>query len=268
MGFGRAAGRACGVRSVAAARRSRLRLTAGVPPPPRVAHASEAEEFLDLAGIAQRCAIEFGDDLAALQDQHPVGKRADEVEILLHQQDRQAPVLAQLQQRLFDLLDDAWLDAFRRFVEQKQPGIGHQPARQREKLLFSAGKRTAFAVEQPADAGEACQHAVERLLLATALAMVVPGEPEVLAHCQLRENAAPLRDIAEPALGTLVRLQPRDVFSVKRDRTAACRQKAHDRLEQCRLAHAVMAENADDLAVIDMKVDAVQHRYAAIGGGK
>ena len=49
---------------------------------------------------------------------------------------------------------------------------------------------------------------------------------------------------------------------------AGRRQKAHQRLEQRRLAHAVVAENADELALVDREADPVEDRNAAVAGAQ
>jgi hypothetical protein len=45
-------------------------------------------------------------------------------------------------------------------------------------------------------------------------------------------------------------------------------QEAHQRFQQRRLAHAVVAENADELAFTDGEADAVEDRNAAIAGAQ
>ncbi len=59
-----------------------------------------------------------------------------------------------------------------------------------------------------------------------------------------------------------------DVLAVDHDLAGARRHHADQRLHQRRLAHAVAADEGDDLAGLDLEVDAVQHLALAIGGGK
>ena len=228
-----------------------------------LAHGAEAQEGLDLADVAHRLAAELGGDRAALHHQNAVGQEAQELEVLLHQQDGQAALRAQPQERLLDLVDDRGLDALGRLVEEQEPGIAHQPARQRQQLLLAARQRAPLAAEQGLEARKVGEHALERVRLA-GIAVVVPGQPQVLGDRQLREDAAALGDVAEPAQRPVVRLEPGDVLVGERDMAAAGGQEAHDGLQKRRLAHAVVAEDADDLVIPDGQIDAVQDGNAPV----
>jgi hypothetical protein len=46
--------------------------------------------------------------------------------------------------------------------------------------------------------------------------------------------------------------------------SAGRRQKAHQRFQQCRLAHAIVAQDSDELTFIDGEADPVEYRNAAI----
>jgi hypothetical protein len=88
--------------------------------------------------------------------------------------------------------------------------------------------------------------------------------PQIVVDSQCRENLAPLRHITEPEPGAAIGLGGRDIVAFKADMPAGCRQKAHQRLEQCSLAHAIMAENSDELAFVHNEADPVQNRNATV----
>ena len=85
---------------------------------------------------------------------YPIRKCLDEAEVLLDQQHRERPPRAQRVQGLRHLLDDRWLDAFRRFVEENEPGVAAKTAGEREQLLLATGQGAARAVEQAPQVGE------------------------------------------------------------------------------------------------------------------
>src|SRR4029077_17755523 len=86
---------------------------------------------------------------------------------------------------------------------------------------------------------------------------------EVLAHRQRREDLPVLRHIADAAMGDLIGPEPRDILAAKLDGALRGNQ-AHDRLARRRPADAVAPEQADDLAVADVEVDAMQDVALAV----
>ncbi len=84
------------------------------------------------------------------------------------------------------------------------------------------------------------------------------------------------REVGEdlPAFGNETHTAPRepvrrpgfDPLAAEHDLAASGRMQAADRAHQRRLAHAVAAEERDDLARAHLEVDAVQHLAAAVAG--
>jgi hypothetical protein len=92
----------------------------------------------------------------------------------------------------------------------------------------------------------------------------VPGEAEIVAHAQLREDPAPLRHVADPEPGPFIGRQAIDLDAMKPDRAGTGRQEPHDGLEQGGFTHAVVTENAHDLVFRHGKLDSVQDRHLAV----
>ena len=88
---------------------------------------------------------------------------------------------------------------------------------------------------------------------------------QILLDGQRRKDGAILGDIADAPVRDLERLEAGDGFVLEDDR-AVRRHVAHDRLQRGRAADAVAAENADDLAVADVKRDAAQDVALAVIG--
>src|ERR1700675_801074 len=86
-------------------------------------------EIVAVAGI---------DDGAAVHDGEMVAEFTGKVEILLDQYDGDLAERAQIGDGAADILDDRWLDAFGRLVEQEQPRPHHQRAADGKLLLLAA----------------------------------------------------------------------------------------------------------------------------------
>ena len=91
------------------------------------------------------------------------------------------------------------------------------------------------------------------------------GDAQVLGDGERREHAAAARHLRHAARGDLVRRRVGDLAPVEDHRAAVGLDHAGDRLQQRRLAGAVRAEQRDDLALVDLEVDAEQHLHAAVG---
>src|SRR5216683_2894607 len=226
----------------------------------------DSDKFSDEACVAEIARLHFPGDGAFLNDENPLRKRGDEVEILLDQDHGQAAVVAQPLQGLDNLVDDRGLDTLGRLVEQDKPRLAAEAARDRQQLLLAARQRAAGTVEKHLEAGKLLQHRLDNILLRAGLC----GAPhsQIVVNRKAGENLAPLRHIAEPESRPAIGFGRRHVVIVKAYMSAGRRQKAHQRLEQRGLAHAVMAENSDELALIDGEADPVEDRNAAVAGAQ
>jgi hypothetical protein len=90
------------------------------------------------------------------------------------------------------------------------------------------------------------------------------SELEVVGDGEVREDAASLRHVRHAFAGDDVRLHAADVLAVERDLALARLEQARDRAERGGLARAVRADEGDDLALLDVEVDAVQRGDGAV----
>ena len=97
------------------------------------------------------------------------------------------------------------------------------------------------------------------------IAARVGAHREVFLDRELREDAAPLGDEGEPAPGDLVGLQPRDVVAVIAHGARGGPYEARDGAKRRGLARAVGADEAHELALLDLEVDALHGADAAVG---
>ena len=172
-----------------------------------------------------------------------------------------------MRQRDADLLHDRGLNAFARLVEQQQPRTRNERTRERQDLLLAARERTAAPVEQPRQPRKRIDHPLHRLCFALAVAGA-PGQPQIVVGAQARQDAAALRHVGDAHAAAQVRGGVGHVDTVERDAPAARRQQADQRLQQRRLAHAVVADDADRLAFVHLQRHAVQHRHVAVAGAE
>ena len=224
---------------------------------------AEAEVPIELLPVRELSALQLARDAAPLQHQHAVGELGDEVEVLLHQQDRQPPGFLEPGEDPRHLVDDRGLDALGGLVEQEKLGARRQAARERQKLLLAAREHLALPVEERLEPREVGQQRIERRPLVT-VAVVRSGEVEVLAHRQPRKDPPALGHVADAETRAFVRGQAGDVGPVVAHRSGGCGQEAHQGLQQRGLPHAVVAEDAHHLPFADVEIDAVQDRHPAV----
>src|SRR5262245_51376914 len=84
---------------------------------------------------------------AAVHDGHGVRQLPAEVEILLDQEHGDAGRVPEIADRAADILDDRRLDAFGRFVQDKQLRAHDKCASDGKLLLLAAGKVSAASAE-------------------------------------------------------------------------------------------------------------------------
>src|SRR5450755_1793307 len=104
--------------------------------------------------IGEIARLHFPGDRALLNDENALRKRGDEIEILLDQDHGEPAGGAQPLQGFDDLVDDRRLDAFGGLVQQYQPRIAAQAARDSQQLLLAARQGAAGAIEQRLEAGK------------------------------------------------------------------------------------------------------------------
>src|SRR5437899_2995159 len=91
----------------------------------------------------------------------------------------------------------------------------------------------------------------------TLAAVQMQTEQDVLEGGHLLEERGELKRPHQPAPGDLMRSQPRDVLAVEDDGAPRRSQEPAQEVEAGRLAGPVGADQADDLALVDGEVDAV-----------
>ena len=165
------------------------------------------------------------------------------------------------------VFDDRGLDTLGGLVEQEKRRVPHQASRQGQKLLLAAREHLARSVEERLEPGEVDQQRRERGPL-VAVAVVPPREVEVLPHRQPRKDPPALRHVSDAEPRAFVRRQVGDVGPVLAHGSGVGGQEAHQGLEERGLPHAVVAEDAHNLALADIEVDAVQNRDTAVPAGE
>ena len=122
------------------------------------------------------------------------------------------------------------------------------------------------SVEQPASAAEKSEHALDRPLLGLAANPASTRGADFRARSGREGCRGPAAH--RRCRGGCVRAPPSVVTSTPSTTILPPRrrQQAHDGLQQRRLAHAVVADDADRLALAELQRDAVQHRDFAVAG--
>src|ERR1700687_914430 len=100
--------------------------------------ASERETLTNI-GRLHGGAIAGEDERASFHHRELVGQLLGEVEIMLHQQDRDIAAVAQVPNGESDVLDDRGLDALGRLIQHQEARTGDQGASDGKLLLLPAG---------------------------------------------------------------------------------------------------------------------------------
>src|ERR1700733_4339438 len=187
----------------------------------------DAEILRDQFLILQDGAGVAGEHAAAgVEDDRLIRYVERQLEILFDQNDGLS-FLFQAPDDAADLGDDQRRQALRRLVEQKNPGISHQRAPDRQHLQFAAGERAGdlrVALAQPR------KHSVDPIdiprLIRGALALL--RHNKVLPDRQRWKDAAPLRDEADPKMRDAFGAATFDRFSKQPDFAVRGLQEADD----------------------------------------
>src|SRR5450631_3870357 len=133
-------------------------------------------------------------DASARKHHEGVGEADREVEILLHEQQRD--LAFERAQHILDGRDEIGLDTLGRFVEDQEAGTRDQRARDRELLLLPAGERATRA------SPHLLQHRKQRDRLLQRRgaegAVSARSRLDILSDSQLRKDLATLRHVSEP----------------------------------------------------------------------
>ena len=204
-----------------------------------------------------------GIDHPALGDHvHEIDQLERQRGVLLDQQNGQ-PLLLELGDRLPQALDDDRRQPFRRLVHDQAIGIGHQPAADGEHLLLAAGQRLgalAPALAQPR------KQRIDPLQAPAVALGAVPGDQEIVLDAERRKHPAALRHQPDAAAHDGERRIAGDVGTLEIDLAAARRREADDGIDDGGLADAVPAEQAENLALLELKRQALQHIGVAVIG--
>src|SRR5580704_5088629 len=210
-------------------------------------------EIVAVAGI---------DDGAAVHDGEMVAEFAGKVEILLDQYDGDLAERAQIGDGAADILDDRRLDAFGRLVEEEQSRPHHQRAPDGELLLLAARQIAAAPAQHGFEHREQREHVVGHATLIARQRRETGAQ--IFLDREQRKDFAALRHIGDAAPRPLRRLQRGDVVAFPGDGAAAHRLLAGQRIEEARLADAVPAEHAGDLARLGFQRYGAQRLRGAV----
>src|SRR5258708_24027286 len=195
-----------------------------------------------------------------LQHGMAIGYLAQRSYVLVDDKDGQA-FRFQLRDRAVDLRADERCEALGGLVEDQQARIGHQRAADGEHLLLAAGELVAVVAMAGLELREERIYALERPRAAPP-----GGGDEVFADGEVGEDLAAFGHQADARLRDAVGGQAADPLAIKGDHTRLRRGDAHDRFDGRGLAHAVAAEQADELRGADFERDAEEHLASAIRG--
>src|SRR3984885_4050155 len=211
------------------------------------------------------------DDPAAVQDDDAVGDARQRAEIVRDDHDRQAQAVAQSREPPQDVVPVARVERADRLVAQQQPRPGGQRPGDRDSLPLATGDLPGRPVAQRGVEPHLREGVVD--LLADLPRVEAAADSEPLAD-DLRDGQVGVEraqrvledelDVPAAALPPARRAaQPGDLGSREDDPALPRPYQADDGPGQGGLARAGLADQADDLAGLDIEVHAGQHLAGA-----
>ncbi len=204
--------------------------------------------------------VSFLEDLALVQEAHPVGDVAREPHLMRRDHHRH-PLGRQLADRVQHLGDQHRIEGARDLVEQEDVGLHRERTHDRNALLLTAGESIGEFIGlglQP-EAAQQLIGARSRLVIAQA-EHLARCKGHVLAHGHMREEVERLEHDADLAAdGVLVDPARRDVETLDQDPAAVDRLQQIDAPQERRLARPACSDQTHDLVVVDGEIDATQH---------
>mmetsp|Transcript_6384 Transcript_6384/g.26028 ORF Transcript_6384/g.26028 Transcript_6384/m.26028 type:complete len:371 (+) Transcript_6384:3-1115(+) len=221
----------------------------------------------DLVGRA------FGEHGALADDVGAVADAQGLADVVVRDQHADAARLQEADDAL-DLQHRDRVDARERLVQQDEARLRGQGPGDLDPAAFTAGQRRRRAVAQALD-GQVVQQATQQFIdarLAQGPAALVhlqlQHRADVLLDRQLAEDRGLLRQIAQAQPCAGVDGQALHLGAVDADHAGVRAHQADDHVEAGRLAGAIGAQQADDLAAVHAHMDVLDHLAHAIGLGQ
>src|SRR6266571_1122332 len=216
----------------------------------------------DLLVVQQRPRLVLEHDPAGLDHVAPVGEAERLGGVLLDEQDRRA-LLVDLADGVEDALDDDGGEPHRGLVQQHQLGPCHERPADREHLLLPSGERARRLARAFLEDREELEDAVHVRPLLVVLADE-GAHVEVLAHGHAREDAPALGRLGHPEPHDVVGGHQVDALAVVEDAALGRAQQPGDGPQGGGLPRPVGADEADDLAPVDVEAHALDGLDVAV----
>ena len=205
------------------------------------------------------------DDAALVEDDHPVGDALGEIHLVGDHHHGHA-LVGQRLHHCQHLADGLGIERRGRLVEQHDVGLHGERAGDRHPLLLAARQRRRMLARLIGQADLAQQLGGPRLgRRARHLQYRGRADADVAQHGQVGEQLEVLEHhaytLAQPENGAAAAL---DVDALEGDAPAVDRLQPVGAAQQRRLARAAGADQADDLAAVNLEADAVERHQRAV----
>ena len=174
------------------------------------------------------------------------------------------PGFAQVDHDLLHIVDRDRVHPAEGLVQHQESRIGHERTRDRQPPFLAAtqSKRSIFRDLLDSEL-------VQQLFAPLAAFLFRKRErfqdgQDIFLHGEFAKDRFLLRQVTHPEARAFVHRVVRHVRAVKKDATVVGPHQAYDHIEAGRLAGAVRAEQADDLARAHVNVHPIHHRAAVV----
>jgi hypothetical protein len=189
-------------------------------------------------------------DLPELEYRVAVGDRQRKGQILLDEKDCDPCARALGAEHTGESLHHGGLQPFGNLVDQDETGRRHQGARDDQHLLLAAAQRPGLLPPALADDWEILADPID---LRRDPAVVAHAEPQILLDGKVLEQGLLLRRVGDAAARDQIGGKSGYVVAEHLDASGADSKQSKRGLEQGRLAHAVLAQEREDLSRSDIE---------------
>ena len=199
------------------------------------------------------------------QDVHVIGDAHHEVHVVLDEENGEVEVVADLLDEGAELGDLLVVQPARGLVEEEEPWLRHERARQLDALLDAVGQRRGRELRALAESDDV--ENLERVRLAGAPPTAVRADEHVLEHGHRPEELDVLERPRDPLPHDLVGRRLEDRGAVEQHFARVRLVEPGDDVEGRRLAGAVRPDQPGDVPFLDVERDAVERDDSAEAQG-
>src|SRR6476661_2145906 len=189
------------------------------------------------------------------------------MESLFDKQDGKPSCIFKSNDHILDLINNRWLDPFRRLIQQEDFGLGEQCPPDRQLLPLSTAQDPTRSIENLGQFRKQRKDFIKCRLFRNAVTRCRPcpvAKLKIFTHRQMGKNFSSLRYIGQSAFGAAVCRFFSNLPSLKLYLATSKRQQSHDCFKRRCFPHTISAHETYDLTWLDNERHIAQNVALAV----